>query len=139
MRVSVGIDVAKDVHWVCALDRDARVLLDRAVANTQEDLDRLAAELRALPGGQVVIGLDVAGSIAAFPEAVLLAEGFALVHVPGIAVNRARVGFAGGERKSDPRDGRVIAEQVRTRPDLRPLRPGDEATIALRLLVARRR
>ena len=139
MRVSVGIDVAKDVHWVCALDRDARVLLDRAVANTQEDLDRLVAELHALPGGQVVIGLDVAGSIAAFLEALLLAEGFALVHVPGIAASRARVGFAGGERKSDPRDGRVIAEQVRTRPDLRPLRPDDEATIALRLLVARRR
>ena len=138
MRISVGIDVAKDVHWVAAIDNDARLRLDRAVDNTQEALDGLVADLRRLPG-EVTIGLDVTGSIAAFLEAVLLAEGFALVHVPGIAVNRARPGFAGGERKSDPRDARVIAEQVRTRPELRLIRPDDETTIALRLLVARRR
>src|SRR6266853_636295 len=34
MAISVGIDVAKDVHWVCAIDQDARVLIDRAVDNT---------------------------------------------------------------------------------------------------------
>jgi transposase len=79
------------------------------------------------------------GSFAAFLQAALLAEGFSLVHVPGIAVNRARVGFAGGETKSDPRDARVIAEQVRTRPDLRAIRSDDETTIAIRLLVGRRR
>ena len=46
--------------------------------------------------------------------------GFALVHTPGIAVNRAGQGFAGGERKSVPRDARNIAELVRTR-ELRPV------------------
>jgi transposase len=137
MVISVGIDVAKDVHWVCAIDQDARVLIDRAVENTQEALDALAADLRALAG--VTIGLDVVGSIATFLEAVLLAEGLALVHVPGIAVNRASHGFAGGERKSDPRDARVIAELVRTRPDLRPIRPDTETTVAIRVLVAHRR
>jgi transposase len=138
MRISVGIDVAKDVHWVNAIDQDARVLIDKAVANDQEALEALAAELRRL-GGELVVGLDVTGSIASFLEAVLLAEGLALVHVPGIAVNRAAYGFAGGERKSDPQDARVIAELVRTRPDLRPIRPDAETTIAIRLLVARRR
>src|SRR5262249_18303108 len=107
--------------------------------NTQEAVDGLIADLRRLPTGEVTIGLDVMGSFAAFLQALLLAEDFRLVHVPGIAVNRARIGFAGGETKSDPRDARVIAEQVRTRPDLRTIRPDDETTVALRLLVGRRR
>lgn len=138
MPIFVGIDVAKETHWVCALDQDARVVLDRPVANDQAALDALAAELRGL-GAELTIALDVTGSIASFLEAVLLAEGFALVHVPGIAVNRAGHGFAGGERKSDPKDARTIAELARTRPGLRPIRRDDETTVAIRLKVARRR
>jgi transposase len=138
LRISVGIDVAKDVHWFCAIDQDARVLIDGPIDNTQEGLDRLSAELGKLPG-PVTVGLDVMGSFAAFLQAALLADGTRLVHVPGIAVNRARVGFAGGERKSDPRDARVIAEQVRIRPDLRAIEPDQDTTIAIRLLVGRRR
>jgi len=86
----------------------------------------------------VVIGIDVVGSFARFLEAALLAEGFALVHTPGIAVNRAGQGFSGGERKSDPRDARTIAELVRTR-DLRPILPDDDTLVAVRLKVSRRR
>ncbi|MET4702525.1 transposase [Constrictibacter sp. MBR-5] len=137
MAIAVGIDVAKDVHWVCAVEQDARVVLDRAVRNTQEDLDGLVAELHRL--GPVRIGLDVTGSIASFLEALLLADGFDLVHVPGLAVNRAGHGYVGGESKSDPRDARTIADLVRTRLDLRPIRPDEETTIAIRLLVGRRR
>lgn len=138
MRNYVGIDVAKDVHWVTAIDGDARVLLDKAVQNNQPSIEAIAGELRRL-GPDLVVGLDVTGSIAAFLEAVLLAEGLSLVHVPGIAVNRAAHGFAGGETKSDPRDARVIADLVRTRAGLRQILPDEETTIAIRLLVARRR
>ena len=138
MRICVGIDVAKDVHWACAIDQDARVLIDRSLANRQDAIEELAGELRRL-GPDLVVGLDVTGSIAGFLEAVLIAEGLDLVHVPGIAVNRAAHGFAGGERKSDPQDARVIADLVRTRPGLRPIRPDQETTVAIRLLVARRR
>jgi transposase len=138
MRYWAGIDVAKDVHWVCVVDEDARVLIDCAVHNTQEDVDALVGDLRKLEG-ELVVGLDIMGSVAAFLEATLLAEGFRLVHVPGIAVNRARVGFTSGETKSDPKDARVIADQARTRPELRVFAPDDEITIAIRLLVGRRR
>ena len=137
MEIYVGIDVAKETHWVCALDHAARVLLDRSVDNDQAAIDRLVADLRGLDG-DLVIGLDITGSLARFLEAILLAEGLRLVHVPGIAVNRAGQGFAGGERKSDPRDARTIAELVRTRP-LRPILPDDDTVIALRLKVMRRR
>ena len=65
--------------------------------------------------------------------------GFPLVHVSGLAVNRARQGTVGGEHKTDPRDARVIADQVRIRRDLRPIEPGTELDLELRLLVGRRR
>jgi len=67
----------------------------------------------------------------------LARAGFALVHVPGIAVNRARQGTVGGENKSDPRDARTIADQVRTRSDLRPIEPAAELDLEIRLLVSR--
>jgi len=137
MRISVGMDVAKGVHWACAMDEAGRPLLDRAVENTPEGIASFTEDLRAL-GGSPVIGLDVVGSFAHFLAASLLAEGFRLVHAPGIAVNRAGQGFAGGERKSDPRDARTIADLVRTR-DLRPILPDDETVTAIRLKVGRRR
>lgn len=109
MTTCVGIDVAKDVHCVCALDGGEGTLVSHAVRNTQAEIDALCAELNALPG-PVTVGLDVDGSIATFLQAVLLADGVALVHVPGLAVNRASHVYAGGERKSDPQDARVIAD-----------------------------
>jgi transposase len=150
MPIFVGVDVARQTHWVCAVDQDTRILIDRAVANDQPSLDAPGAEPGALGPGLTValagapwsaIGprTRASGSIASLLEAVLLAEGLALVHVPGIAVNRAGQGFAGGERKSDPKDARTIAELARTRPDLRPVALDDETTVAIRLKVARRR
>ncbi|HMQ95097.1 MAG TPA: IS110 family transposase [Amaricoccus sp.] len=136
-KIFVGIDVAKQTHWACAMDAGGRIVLDRAVENDPEAIEGFVAELHALEG-EAVIGLDVVGSVARFLEAMLLGEGFALVHTPGIAVNRAGQGFAGGERKSDPGDARTIADLVRTRP-LRPVLPDDDTLVALRLKVARRR
>ncbi|CCM73987.1 IS110 family transposase [Rhizobium mesoamericanum] len=137
MEIYVGIDIAKETHWACALDARAQVLLDRAVDNDQAAIEHLVADLHGL-GGEVVVGLDITGSLARFLEGILLAKGLRLVHAPGIAVNRAGQGFSGGERKSDPRDAHTIAELVRTR-DLRPILPDDETAIALRLKVTRRR
>ena len=138
MRISVGIDIAKEVHWVTALDPDGVVRIDRKLPNAPAALAALAAELAAL-GDAVRIGLDVVGGIAGLAEAMLAEAGFVLLHVPGLAVNRARQGTVGGANKSDPRDPRTIAEQVRTRADLRPIEPTSELDLELRLLVGRRR
>src|SRR5580658_10130339 len=137
MRISVGIDIAKDMHWVTAIDADGAVQIDRKLPNTPADIATLSDELTALRG-TVRIGLDVIGGIAGLAQAMLAEAGFALVHVPGIAVNRARQGTVGGENKSDPRDARTIADQVRTRPDLRPIEPATELDLEIRLLVSRR-
>ena len=117
MGIWVGIDIAKHVHWATAIDDHGQVLLDQRVANDPAALQQLIDALAGLDG-EPVIGLDVVGGIAGLAQAMLLAAGFRLVHISGLAVNRARQGMTGGEHKSDPRDARVIAEQVRTRRDL---------------------
>lgn len=62
-----------------------------------------------------------------------------LAAIAGFQVNRARQGTLGGEHKSDPKDAAVIADQVRTRNDLRALTQGRDDDVELRLLVGRRR
>jgi transposase len=138
MRVSVGIDIAKEVHWVTAIDDHGEIRLDHRLDNTPAAIAALIGELRALEG-EVVIGLDMVGGIAGLAAAMLAAAGFRLVHVPGLAVNRARQGTTGGESKSDPRDARVIADQTRIRRDLRPIEAGTELDLEIRLLAKRRR
>jgi transposase len=137
-RISVGIDIAKEIHWITAIDADGVVLIDRKLLNTPTDIAALADQLTSLSGA-IRIGLDVMGGIAGLAEAMLAAAGFILVHVPGLAVNRARQGTVGGENKSDPRDARTIADQVRTRADLRRIEPSTEIDLEIRLLVGRRR
>lgn len=137
-QISAGIDIAKEVHWVTAVDEAGAVRVDHALDNDPAAMASLADELAAL-GGTVRVGLDVIGGIAGLAEAMLAAAGFTLLHVPGLAVNRARQGTVGGENKSDPRDARTIADQVRTRRDLRVIEPATEIDIELRLLVSRRR
>ncbi|HET8726251.1 MAG TPA: IS110 family transposase [Alphaproteobacteria bacterium] len=138
MRISVGIDIAKEMHWVTAIGADGVVAIDRKLENTPGAIAALVDELAELDGS-VRIGLDVVGGIAGLVAAMLAEAGFALVHVPGLAVNRARQGTVGGEHKSDPRDARTIADQVRIRSDLRRIEPATELDLELRLLVGRRR
>ena len=138
MRISVGIDIAKDIHWICAIDAEGVIRLDRRLENNPAAIAAIVEDLHAL-NGDVRIGLDVIGGIAALVGAMLADAGFALVHVPGLAVNRARQGTTGGEHKSDPRDARIIAEQVRIRADLRPISAMSELDVDIRLLVGRRR
>jgi transposase len=139
--VAVGVDVAKDFHWVQAVDRrDSEVVFSGRVDNTPPALAELVQRLDGLRDrGRLTVGIDVVGGIASVLTAMLLDAGIQVVHVPGLAVNRAREGTSGGEHKSDPRDAMVIADQVRHRRDLRAIEPTGELDAEIRLLVARRR
>src|SRR3954452_9410964 len=139
--VAVGIDVAKDFHWVQAIDRrDSAVVFSGRVDNTPPALGAFVEQLEALrERGPLRVGIDVVGGIAGVLTAMLLEAGIDVVHVSGLAVNRAREGTTGGEHKSDPRDAKVIADQVRHRRDLRPIEPLGELDAEIRLLVGRRR
>ena len=139
--VAVGVDVAKDFHWVQAVDRrDSEVVFSGRVDNTPSALAAFVEQLETLRArGPLRVGIDVVGGIASVLTAMLLDAGIDVVHVPGLAVNRAREGTAGGEHKSDPRDAAVIADCVGHRRDLRPIEPVGELDAEIRLLVARRR
>ena len=137
MRISVGIDAAKEEHWATAVTAEGRVVLNRMVTNTGEDIRAFISELAAL-GDERIIGIDMLGGIATLITAMLVAAGEHVVHVPGLAVNRARQGTTGGQAKSDPKDARVIADQLRLRDDFRTIALGDDDSAELRLLVGRR-
>jgi transposase len=141
-RVAVGVDVAKEFHWAQAIDTATEeVLVNRRVENDPASVAELIGELEGLEAahGQLRVGIDVLGGIAALLSAMLLEAGIELVHVSGLAVNRARQGTAGGENKSDPRDARAIAELVARRHDLRQVESEGELDAEIRLLVSRRR
>lgn len=141
MDVAVGIDVAKEFHWVRAINTtNSELLLDRRVDNQPQALADLIDELQRLAvDRELTVGIDVVGGIAGLLTAMLNDANLRVVHVSGLAVNRARQGTVGGEHKSDPRDAGVIADQVRQRRDLRPIDPQTEIAAEIRLLVGRRR
>lgn len=144
--LTVGVDVAKEVHWAVATVPDpqtgkAQVAFSRRVENTPAEIAGLIEQVGVLEAehGSATVGIDVLGGIARLLEVMLLDAGLAVVHVPGLAVKVARRATRGGEHKSDPRDARVIADQVRAREDLRQVTAATDEEIALGLLVARRR
>ena len=145
MRVAVGIDVAKEFHWVAVVLADGgKVLSSRRVDNDPDSISALIEQLReaAAEHGDMTdltAGIDLMGGVASLLTAMLLDAGIRLVHVPGLVVNRARRATRGGEAKSDPRDAKTIADQLRLRDDWRVLSDPDELSVDLRLLVARRR
>ena len=142
MGVAVGIDIAKEFHWVRAIETaSSEVLLDRRVDNQPAALAGLIDELQTLADarGELKVGIDVVGGIAGLLAAMLSDAQIAVVHVSGLAVNRARQGGVGGEHKSDPKDAGVIADQVRHRRELRAIDPSTEIDAEIRLLVGRRR
>ena len=141
MTLWIGIDVAKDIHWIeVKVAETGTVLTSHAVENTPAAIAGMIDEVHAAETvhGPARVGIDLLGGIAGLLEAMLIEAGLTVVHVPGLAVNRARRGTVGGEHKSDPKDARVIADQVRMRDDLRQVTAMREDDVELRLLVGRR-
>jgi hypothetical protein len=108
------------------------------VANDEPELLKLIGDVLDLAdGGKTTWALDMTGGEPGLLIALLVNHGQELVYIPGIAVNRATDSYR-GQGKTDARDARVIADQARMRRDLQPIRPGDEATLELRLLTDHR-
>jgi len=143
MAVAVGVDVAKEFHWAALVHAETGdVLVSRKVDNDPAAIQELIDQIRAVETGHgpAPVAIDVLGGIAGLLQVMLTDAGLDVVHVSGLAVNRARRATRGGEHKSDPRDAKVIADQIRLRRDeLRQVGPAGEADTVLRLLVGRRR
>ncbi|MBA4863320.1 IS110 family transposase [Streptomyces sp. PSKA54] len=137
-RIWAGIDCGKTHHHCVTMDADGKTLLSRRVANDEPELLQLLGDvLDTADGREVTWALDMTGGEPGLLIAVLINHMQELLYIPGRMVNRASDAYR-GEGKTDARDAKIIADQARMRRDLRPIRPGDEATIELALLTSRR-
>ena len=137
----IGVDVGKAFHWVSVLDDEGREVLSRQVLATEEDIEAVCSQIAGLNGEErAFFCVDMMGGPATLLEAVLQGYGERVFYLSGTALNRARDAYRGGEHKSDPRDARVIADQLRMRwRSLPEISPREEAVAEMRALLAYRR
>src|SRR5215831_15374389 len=103
-----GIDVGKTHHHVVLLDVEGRTLFSRRVVNDETEFRSVVSAVLAR-AATVTWAVDLVDSPAALTIAVLHELGQPLVHISGIAVNRAADGYR-GEGKTDAKDAAVIAD-----------------------------
>jgi transposase len=133
-----GIDAGKSEHHCVVVDVDGKRVLSRRVANDEATLGELINAVTTLAdGGDLTWAIDLAGGGAALLITLLLDASRRLLYIPGRSVYYASGSYR-GDAKSDAKDAAIIADQARMRRDLQPLRPGDEITVELRILTARR-
>ena len=133
----VDVDTGKGFHWAHVVNASGEALLSRKVDNDETDLLALIDEVLSL-AETIVWASDQPGGSAALLLALLWEREQKVVYIPGLTVDRARDAYR-GESKTDARDARVIADQVRMRSDLGELTPGEGGLAELQLLLARRR
>jgi transposase len=133
----VGVDTGKGFHWAHVVNASGEALLSRKVDNDETDLLALIDEVLSL-AETIVWASDQPGGSAALLLALLWEREQKVIYIPGLTVDRARDAYR-GESKTDARDARVIADQVRMRSDLGELTPGEGSLAELQLLLARRR
>ncbi|SCD34867.1 Transposase [Streptomyces sp. DvalAA-14] len=130
-----GVDAGKTHHHCVAIDEGGRRLLSRRVATDEPELPELLAGVLAL-GDEVTWGIDLADGGAALVSAILFNHDQAVHDIPGRAIRRASESYR-GEGKTDAKDAAVIADQVRIRRDLHPIRTSDETVTDLKILTGR--
>ncbi|WP_189094729.1 IS110 family transposase, partial [Nocardia jinanensis] len=135
-QIWAGVDIGKTDHHCVVIDGDGKRLLSRRVANDESTLSALIDEVLTR-SGEVLWAVDLNDGGAALLIGLLLQRDQPLLYIPGRTLNRAAGGYR-GEGKTDARDAAIIADQARMRRDLHPIRPGDETTVELKLLTARR-
>lgn len=135
MRVTAGVDWAKDDHVICVVGDQGEVLDRFTVAHTAAGLKRMAARLLRADVGEV--GIERGDGPVADT---LLGAGLTLYVIPPGQVKNLRSRYGSAGNKDDRFDAYVLADVVRT--DARRLRPmtfDTEATTALRATVRTRR
>ncbi|MFE2712931.1 IS110 family transposase [Streptomyces mirabilis] len=131
-----GIDAGKTHHHCVAIDGSGQRLLSRRVANDEPELLELLADVLTL-GETVTWGIDLADGGAALAITILLNHDQPVHYISGRAIHRASESYR-GEGKTDAKDAAVIADQVRIRRDLHPLRASDGTVTDLKILTGRR-
>jgi transposase len=135
MRVTAGVDWAKDDHAVCVVGDQGEVLDRFTLAHDAAGLKRMAARL--LRAGVEQVGIERGDGPVVDA---LLAAGLTLFVIPPGQVKNLRSRYGSAGNKDDRFDAYVLADVVRT--DARRLRPlicDSPATTALRSTVRARK
>jgi transposase len=135
VRVTAGVDWAKDDHAVCAVGGQGEVLERFTVRHDAAGLRQMAARL--LRAGVLQVGIERSDGPAA---AALLRAGLAVFVIPPGQVKNLRGRYRSVGSKDDRFDAYVLGDVVRTDIQrLRPMERDSEQTAALRSAVRARR
>ena len=130
--VWLGLDVGKQSHHACALDRHGKRIVDKPLGQDEAQI----RELLACPGGHgnVLLVVDQPNTIGSLPLAVARDMGVAVGYPPGSAMRKAAQ-LLPGDAKTDARDAYVIAFTALHMPDtLRDAGSDDETMARLKVL-----
>lgn len=133
--VFVGVDIAKQDHWACAITAAGDQLLSRTVVNHESDIDGLFEEVQA--HGTLAVIVDTTSPVAHLLLGVAARRQVPVAYVRGTVMRQAAGTYA-GEAKTDPKDAFVLADYARRNSDrLTWLATDDPQLTRLRLLNSR--
>lgn len=133
-----GTDAGKAEHHCTVIDTSGKRRLSRRVANDENALLQLIADVLALSEGEPVTwAIDLNAGGAALMIALLTDNGQRVLYIPGRTVHHASGSYR-GDGKTDAKDAFVIADQARMRRDLQSMHRGDDIAVDLRILTSRR-
>nr|WP_107417239.1 IS110 family transposase [Streptomyces sp. CB00455] len=133
-----GTDAGKAEHHCTVIDTEGKRRLSRRVANDENTLLQLIADVLALSEGEPVTwAIDLNAGGAALMIALLTDNGQRVLYIPGRTVHHASGSYR-GDGKTDAKDAFVIADQARMRRDLQSMHRGDDIAVDLRILTSRR-
>lgn len=136
--VWAGIDSGKRAHHCVVIDQTGEILLSQRIDNDETVLLEIIATVTEIADGhEVVWATDLNSGGAALLISLLVDHGQQLLYIPGRIIHHAAATYR-GDGKTDAKDARIIADQARMRTDLQPVRDGDQISIDLKLLTARR-
>lgn len=136
--VWAGIDSGKRTHHCVVIDQAGEILLSQRIDNDETVLLEIIATVTEIADGhEVVWATDLNSGGAALLISLLLDHGQQLLYIPGRIIHHAAATYR-GDGKTDAKDARIIADQARMRTDLQPVRDGDQISVDLKLLTARR-
>ena len=129
--VWVGIDSGKRAHHCVVIDHDGSVLASTGVQNDEGAFVSLIATVGEIAAGrEIVWATDLNSGGAALFISLLADRGQGVLYIPGRIVHHAAATYR-GDGKTDAKDARIIADRAR-------MRIGDQISVDLQLLMARR-
>src|SRR6218665_2982770 len=127
-----GLDVGKEEHHACALDKDRTRLFDKPLPQDEAKLREVFTRLQT--HGRVLVIVDQPNTIGALPVAGARNAGCEVAYLPGLAMRKAAQ-LMPEDTKTDARDAFVIATTTLRMPDtLRAVDRDNEVLASLKVL-----